>query len=273
MKACLSISPEQDFVEFDSLQCRISELSAILRNQINSFKEEISTKPISAFILLWAEQVCHDKIYGNRYLVMMNDLVERNLLPIVLNERKARVLSDFSEQNPSQIIDAIRCYKQWSISKREDYVLLYRTFSEWLSKETCGYVPVAKDADRIAAQKRLISFETYIEILIHMDLREQILAKLFYLGGYRTLEEILSLKIEDIDFNRCSIQLAEQVDYSRHLFEDIKIYIEDRKNGYVFLGKDGEKIARTTPFRALKVIVSELKLDPEFTFKDFTKNI
>ena len=106
-----------------------------------------------------------------------------------------------------------------------------------------------------------------------MDLREQILAQMFYLGGNRALEEVLSVKIEDIDFSRSLVHFSTDVAYPRHLFEDIKKYIQNRKKGYVFVGKDQERVSTTTPFRSLKKIASELGLDPEFTFKDFTKNI
>ncbi len=273
LKTCLSISLEQDLIKLDSLKRSVAHLSAEFHQQVDFFKQKISTMPFFAFILLWAERMCQDKIYGSRHLTMMNDLMETRLLSVVSNENKAESLQDLSQQDPSLIIDKIRCYKEWSIIKREDYVLLYRNFSEWLSKETCGYIPEARDADRLATHKRLVPFEIYIEILSHLDLRERILAKMFYLGGHRGLEEVLSIKIEDIDPLKGCILFSEHVFYSKHLFDDIEAYKQDRKKGFLFLGKDGERIAHTTPFRALKKVVSELKLDPEFTFRELTKNI
>ncbi len=204
---------------------------------------------------------------------MMCDLIETGLLPLISKTNKTETLQDLSMQDPTFIIDRIRCHKDWSLHKREDHVILYKAFSEWLSKESFGYVPEAKDLDRIAAQKRQIPYETYIEMISRMDLRERILAKLFYLGGPRALEEVISLKVEDIDFARSLVHFPEAVSYSRHLLEDIKIYIEGRKTGFVFMGRDGERISHTTPFRALKTVVTKLKLDPEFTFKDLTRNI
>lgn len=273
LKTCLSLGPEHDLSHLDTLKKNLSYLSEDLHKQVESFKQKISKMPLSAFILLWAEQICRDKIYGSRHLTMMDDLMETRLLPIISNKNKAESLQDLSGQDPSLIIDKIRCYKEWSIIKREDYVLLYRDFSEWLSKETCGYIPEARDADRLATHKRYVSFETYIEILSHLDLRERILAKIFYLGGHRGLEEVLSIKIEDIDFLKGCILFAEHVFYPRHLFDDIETYKQDRKRGFLFLGKEGERISHTTPFRALKKVVSELKLDSEFTFRELTKNI
>jgi integrase len=212
-------------------------------------------------------------MFAKRYLGMLRDLVDAGLLILVSNKKKTETLQDLSLQDPSLVVDRIRCYKDWSLHKREDYVLLYQAFSEWMSKETFGYIPEAKDLDRIATKKRLIPFETYIEIISRMGLREQILAKIFYLGGPRALAEVIALKIEDVDFDRSLIRCPEEVSYPRHLLEDIKRFIEGREKGFVFRGREGEMMAHTTPFRALKTVVTELKLDPEFTFKDLTRNI
>lgn len=268
LKACLSLGSKHDLTHLNTLKKDLAQLSKNLHKQVESFKQKISKMPLSAFILLWAEQIGYDKIYESRHLAMMNDLMGASLFPIGAS------LQDLSEQDPSLIIDKIRCHQEWPIIKREDYVRLYRDFSEWLSKETFAYTSQAQDLDRIASQKRLIFFDTYIKILSHLDLREQILAKIFYLGGQRGLEEVLNIKITDIDFSKACILLSEEeVQYPRHLFDDIKAYIKERKKGFLFLGKDGERISHTTPFRALKKVVSDLTLDPEFTFREFTKNI
>ncbi len=270
---CLSIDSQQDEKKLFSLKSQFLNSFQNLHTQVAAFKEHIAGAPLSALILLWGELLCEDKVFGNRYLQMMRELIEANLLLLTSDKKKTIPLYDFSLQDPSLVIDNIRCYGGWNVSKREDHILLYKTFSEWLSKETFGYVPEACDLDRHLAQKRQISFETYIEILSHMDLREQILAKMFYLGGNRALEEVLSVKIEDIDFPRSLIHFSDDVSYPRHLFEDIKKYIQSRKKGYVFAGREQERVSTSTPFRSLKKIASELHLDPEFTFKDFTKNV
>lgn len=272
VKSCFSIDSDQDEKKLFSLKTTFLRASQSLHNQVSAFKDSITKVPFSFMVLLWGELISNDKMFGKRYLRMMRDLVDTELLFLV-DKKKTITLQDLSLQDPSLAIGKIRCHKDWTIQKREDHVLLYKIFSEWLSKESFGYVPEAKDLDRLATQKRLISFETYIEILSHMDLREQILAKIFYLGGHRTLEEVLSLKIEDIDFSHCSVHFSEDVSYPGHLFEDIKSYIDGRKKGVVFIGRDGERISHTTPFRALKTVASDLKLGSGFTFKDLTRDV
>jgi integrase len=273
LEACLSLDSAQDEKKLSSLKMDFLKSSQNLHKQVETFKGSLAKAPVCFLVLLWGEFLSNDKMFGKKYLGMLRDLVDAELLTLVTNKKKTETLQDLSLQDPSLVIDRIRCYKDWSIHKREDYVLLYKTFSEWMSKETFGYIPEAKDLDRIATRKRLIPFETYMEIINQMDLREQILAKIFYLGGPRALEDVLSLKIEDIDFDRLLIHFPEDISYPRHLFEDIKRYLEGRKKGFVFMGREGERVSTTTPFRALKKITSELNLDPEFTFKEFTKNI
>src|SRR5579862_9596402 len=80
LKTCLSISLEQDLIKLDSLKKSVAHLSAEFHQQVDFFKQQISTMPFFAFILLWAERMSQDKIYGNRHLTMMNDLMETRLL-------------------------------------------------------------------------------------------------------------------------------------------------------------------------------------------------
>ncbi len=273
LKSCLSIDSTQNENKLSTLGQNLAKTSQDLRNQVAIFHANIAKAPLSALILLWGEMIRNDRMFGKKYLVMMRDLVETGLLPLISKTKKTETLQDLSLQDPTFIIDRIRCYKDWSIHKREDHAILYKAFSEWLSKESFGYIAEARDLDRIATQRRQIHYETYIEMISRMDPRERILAKLFYLGGPRALEEVISLKIEDIDFAKSLVHLPEAISYPRHLLEDIKNYIVGRKKGFVFMGRDGERISHTTPFRALKTVVTELKLDPEFTFKDLTRNI
>ncbi|MCX6989769.1 MAG: hypothetical protein NTX49_01695 [Chlamydiae bacterium] len=265
LEACLSLGPEQNLSKFDLLKSDVSHLSKSLHEQVDSFKQKISKIPLSTFVILWADSFIEHQSSEVQYLKKMYELIDAKLLPL-------GPLAAFARLDPSSIIEKIRCFSDWAIGKREEFVPVYTSFALWLSKETFGFIPEAVDPDRLASLKRQVPFETYIKIVSSLDLREQILAKMFYLGGSRGLEEVLSVKIEDIDFKKACIHLSEDIPYPRHLFLDIESYIQGRKKGLVFLGKEGERIAHTTPFRALKKVVSDLKLDPEFTFRELTKN-
>ncbi|MBY0529254.1 MAG: site-specific integrase [Rhabdochlamydiaceae bacterium] len=261
--SCLSLSSEHDLTKLDALKTDVSHFSEDLHKQVESFKQAISKMPLSVFVILWADSVFDEK--SSYKLELMRDLIETKLVSLSSLEKLAKL-------DPSFILEKIRCCPEWTLNKREDAVLLYTSFASWLSQETFAFVAETKDLDRLATQKRQVPFDLYIKILSHLDLREQILAKMFYLGGNRGLEEVLSVKIEDIDFKKASVHLSETVLYPRHLFSDIESYIQGRKKGYLFLGKEGERISHTTPFRALKKVVSKMQLDPEFTFRELVRN-
>ena len=263
---CLCSDSDEKITQLGCLQLNTSCVLKDFRKQVDAFIGEIYKLPLAVFIAMWAGDATRGTSSKAEELNMMSDLIIEKLIPLSSLEK-------LSQLDPSSIPDDIRCFDKWTLMKREDGVLLYTSFMSWLSKETFNYVPIAKDGDRIVAQYRQVPFETYVKILSRLDLREKILAKMFYLGGSRALEEVLSVKIEDIEFSKKHIQLLENVSYPRHLFEDIKKHIQDRKKGYVFIGKEGERISHTTSFRALKKVISELHLDPEFTFRELTKNI
>ena len=266
IETCLCSGSEKNAAMLGNTKLELSYVFKDFHKQVDAFKGKIACIPIAIFIAMWADHIRKDKAYGVEHLKMICDLVEKKLMPLV-------ELRNFAKLDFSAILENIRSFEEWTISKREDAILLYTSFASWLSKETFGYIPEAVDLDRITSQKRQVPFETYINIISHLDLRERILAKMFYLGGNRGLEEVLSVKIEDIDSKKRLVHLEEEVSYPRHLFDDIDDYIEGRKKGYVFMGRDGERISHTTSFRALKKVVSDLKLDPEFTFRELTKNI
>jgi len=265
METCLSSISEVEISKLGVLQLELSYMFKDLHKQVDIFKQKIVKLPLPVFILTWADLVIKDKTVGEHHVKMMLDIIESEFFHL-------GSLESFATSGSPLVLDNIRCFSNWTLREREDRVVSYKLFVSWLSKETFGCVSEAVDLDQIASQKRQVSFETYIKILSHLDLRERILAKMFYLGGSRGLEEVLSVKIEDVDFKKGVVHLEESVSYPRHLFQDIKEHIQDRKKGYVFMGKEGERISHTTSFRALKKVIIDLKLDPEFTFRELTKN-
>lgn len=265
VNAYLCSGSENAIAKLSGLKLELSSVIKDFDKKLTAFQDEIFQVPLSVFIAVWADEVLADKGSGGKHLALMSDLLKAKLLSL-------GTLKDFAKEDNS-LIDEIRCYKEWSIEKREDIASFFVSFVSWLVKKTFSLVKEAKDGDRLASQKRQVSFDVYVKILSSLDLRERILAKLFYLGGNRGLEEVLSIRIEDVDLKKQKIRLSEEVFYPKHLFEDVLEYIQDRKKGFLFLGKEGERIAHTTPFRALKKVVSELNLDPDFTFRELTKNI
>lgn len=247
-----------------------------VKQEVDLFKKKISTMPVIALIHIWTDLLhISNSIFSDRYFVIMKDLIDSGLIECI-NKRTGQLLTigEFADWSPQYIIDEIRCFEGWSIDKREDCVKFFCEFSNWLSRDTFGCIHRAEDYDREVTKQRKLHFDEYIEILKCLDLRERIIAKIFYLGGSRSLEDVLSIRIELINFhNQTILFTGDSVKYSRHVFEDIKKLTEGRNNGYVFTGRQGERINHTVPYRALKTVTSNMGLDTAFTFKEFVKNI
>lgn len=275
LKYCIQLNNKVDEAHYMNCGTDFAVLSGNLFDAIHQFQSQVSTIPFLAIMLLWARSSITDKVFGSRHVIMMQDLLEKDLISYRGNRRGDCItLAEFADLGHIATIDKIRSCKEWLIDKREDYVNFYVEFANWLSEASFGLVHPAVDPDRACTINRKLPFDIYITIIKEMSDRDRILAKLFYLGGARALEEILSLKVEDIDMNHNVLQICgDSIKYPRHVFEDISEYICSRRHGYVFVGKHGEKINHTVPYRALKTVATKLKLDPSFTFKDFVVNL
>lgn len=245
-----------------------AEASEEVDHTIDKFQRKMNTLSLLSVILLWAQYMGKDKALGAKRLSMLSELMEEGLFP----PKKKMTLKEFALSGHDSVIDHIRSFSKWFLQKREDFVTFYVEFGNWLSQATYGFIPIVTDLDRQMTARRKLPFETYIDLLALLPEREHILTKLFYLGGERALEEVLNLEIKHIDFAKGHIHFPGYfVRYPMHVLDDLKAYIEERKKGFVFLSKQGERINHTVPYRALKVAAQKLGLPSTFTFKDLVK--
>lgn len=277
LKNCIQRDQAYDEGSLNVSGGEFSTHSRRIQAEINRFKATAHQYPLMAIIFLWAQWISNDIVLGEKYLSMMEELVNTGLLPHKNSNNHPINIVEFANIHPAFVVDEIRRCNRWSIDRREDFVRFYCEFSKWLSKHTFGLVPVAFDHDREVTRQRKLSFDIYIKFLTHLELRERIMTKIFYLGGSIALEDVLSLKIENIEFENSSICLgANSIRYSLHVLEDLRLFITvkspGRTQGYVFTGRQSERINHTIPYRALKMVASKLGMGSDFTFKEFIKN-
>lgn len=273
LKECIEKDPAYHEDELTQVSGTFSEHSSRIEAEIHLFREASSAYPLMTVIFLWSQWISNDKVLGEKYLSMMQDLLVNNLLCHKNPDNSPVTIAEFSQRAPVETIDSIRCFEGWSISKREEYVQFYYEFSRWLSKHTFGFVPVAQDRDKAISTQRKLGYDLYVEFLENLELRERVMVKIFYLGGAIALEDVLSLEVKDIYFKECIIGLGDcPVMFSRHVLNDIKSLIAGRKKGPVFIGKHSERINHTVPYRALKSVAVKLGQGSDFTFKEFVKN-
>jgi hypothetical protein len=231
----------------------------------------LSQQPFFGGFLAWIKQSALDpssqllaKTLLESGFIRIND-VEENMWTIA----NARLLDH------RNIIEAIRCRREWSFELRENLVKTYLQFIQWLSKATNGFIPFLEDPDLQRTKDRSLNFVHFISFLSKLREEDQILAKLMYFGGGRTLEEVLALDIKEIDFNRKLITFDSHfVSYPLHVFADLQLLIDGRQSGRVFVGRrnNAPAVNPATIFRNFKEAAIEIGLGKSFTPKVLTTN-
>jgi hypothetical protein len=157
-------------------------------------------------------------------------------------------------QNPNEVYNAIRCKREWSLSLRERMVRAYEQFILYLSGCTSGFIVHPEtDSDKVIVMNRVVKLDEFIHFADHLKDKLQLIAKLLYFGGDRTLEDILQLAISNIHFEKLQIDFGSNVvSYPLHIFVDIKSVIGKRIKGKIFLGRQNALLNSTTVFRNFK---------------------
>jgi len=273
-KFCLELYPKKDKTHLDVDVASFSSATQTIFSQFEKFAEKISSLPLLAVILFWADSLSKDKSYAARSTTMMKELITEGYIGLKDTRGQAWTLKHMISIGHDSIIEAIRCNEKWSLDKIEEHVKFYISFVNWLSEKTLQLVPQAYDPDLQKTKERKISHSNFITIIKALAERERVIAELLYFGGSRTLEEVLSLKVEDALSDASQVTFATNtISYPKHVLIDLQNYIGAKKRGYIFVGRNkSERIDGTVPYRVLKLAIAKLKLDPSFTFKDFTKN-
>ena len=255
IQKCSVLDSKYDASTLMSYGDELSKKSDKINKILEKFLNEIKEYPVIAMITNWAKTIKSTGL-ANQCVETMDNLISKQIIPFKSTVRDDLMsLGEFFESDREgvidfesghqAVIDAIRCVSEWPLAIQEAHISIYMEFALWLCVTSFGHFPSAYDHDRTIAGRRKLKFEQYIQIIQELSDRERILAKLFYLGGSRSLEEVLSLKIEDINFRECTLRLSDDnVFYPKHVFNDLKTYIVGRKKGPVFIGRNGKKWIR-----------------------------
>ncbi len=202
-----------------------------------------------------------------------DEIFRMKVLPIH-EDGSSPSIFEFSKLDHYEPIENIRMQRSKSLELRELLVSTYISFINWLSQITHNYIKSIKDPDQWKREGRIVSYEIFIKLLNCLDERSQLVAKLLYFGGTRTLEEVLSLEITDVNFKKALINYRSQlVQYPQHVFADIKNLIKNRTSGRVFIGRQDAPLHPSTIFRNLKEAGSRVGLGDSFSPKMLITNI
>jgi integrase len=261
-----SIIPEKELIK-DS-ENFIMEHQA-LQSKVNEYFGSISNVLFLSTFLVWVKDP------RNAMSTKIRELVKRLFIDKFIifedEDHNLLILEQILSNDLTKTIDEIRCRPEVSISDKENLVELYIIFTMWLQSFTYGYIHTIEDPDKVKSRGRTLSLSQFNQLLERLDQKGQLVGKLLYFGGSRTLDEVLDLKLEDVNFKKSLIRYGSQlVSYPEHVFSDIKVLTDSRKKGRVFLGRQEAPLNRATIFRTFKEAGSLSGLGDSFSPKALT---
>lgn len=180
-------------------------------------------------------------------------LLSEGFIGLKDSEGATWTLSDAAKQDPTEIYQAIRCRRDLSLVFREQLVNAYKSFLEYLSSCTQGYIKPKYDFEDTYVRHRSLSLRDFVLFADQLNDSLKLVAKLLYFGGNRSLEEVLRLTIQEVDFESRHISFGSKVvPYPLHVFADIKAVVGKRSKGDVFRGRKNAPLNPTTVFRNFK---------------------
>lgn len=255
---------------------RLSKKTKDFQAAKKKFMEEVEAalyvfvqQPLIAAFGAWV-----DKMQGHdpKIVDYCDELFQTWILPVDSDVTFVTLL-DVPSLDHGKIINGIRNQRDKPLELRENLVSTYISFINWLSEITFNCIEPIVDPDYQKSYGRVVDYTIFIKLLDCLDEKSQLVAKLLYFGGTRTLEEVLDVEIGDIDFKKDLINYRSQlVWYPQHIVEDIKILIGSRKSGRVFLGRQNAPLNPSTIFRSFKEAGSQVGLGNSFSAKMLTIN-
>lgn len=242
-------------------------------NEMHKAILKFSQQPLFAAFLSWIEDMrsVYPEIFNHAQI-----LINEKFLSLLDEKKNFLTVASVKYFDHIQIINTIRLQKALSLTLREDLVSTYLSFTYWLETETHDYVSRAFDPDEMKRQGRAIHYSMFIKLLEHLDDKMQLVAKLLYFGGSRTLDEVLSLDLNDVDYQQRVIKYGSQlISYPEHIFHEIKAITQGRtgSKGRVFIGRQNANLNPATIFRNFKEAASRVGLGESFSPKSLTTSV
>lgn len=193
-------------------------------------------------------------------------LLEHNFIGAADKKGVLWTISDAHGFDHRVIIDAIRCQHEIALQVREDLVIAYLAFIQWLSQETHGYISIFEDPDLHKIKGKVLPFSQFIAFLSALKEKEQLVAKLLYYGGTPTLDEVLKIQLQDVNFEKKLIRYESQlIKYPTHIFADIQSLVGKKTQGRLFLGRQNAPLSSSRIFRNFKEAALKVGLAPSFS--------
>ncbi len=215
-----------------------------------NFKTEFENMPAQTALLYWSDQVL--PYYSVQYEKEVQKLILHDIIP-EKHESKILTLSDlrFAQGN---ILKEIKILDSLSGEQKKKLMRCYEAFSEWLNNKSFGWYK----ANHVSKQDlELTTFEIwrlFIETLGAINKRDELIARTL-LQGQKRAANVLSLQINQIDFEACMITFIckkkqEHIRYDKGFMEELSDYITNTANmrgasDIVFITRTGKAVTRS----------------------------
>lgn len=262
------------FISKSELQNSVQEFvkeSESLSKAKEQFIPKIQDQPLLTAFFVWTEIELYGPLdYPNEVKIIL----EKNLINFLNSQSLPVIIKNVKNIHILKWIENIRTKNDISIGQKELLVRALLSFFKWIGEKIFSLdLYKIEDPDRERSKGKTLKYDTFIAFLEKLDNRYQIVAKLLYFGGTRTLAEVVNLKIENVIFEKQEIAYGHQkVSYPKHVFEDIKGLIDGRVMGKVFTGRKGAQLNPATIFKNFKEAASRMGLDPSFSPKILTSS-
>lgn len=196
-------------------------------------------------------------------------------------------LQTFSLMNLEGLLDIIKNHIHGTEATKQARCACFISFTSFLCRKTRGMIkkalPSKEKATRTFTKIRNTSvtkalsekqWRMFIEALKKLNYRDHLIAKAI-LQGAKRVDEVLKAKISHIDWDNRTITYKQSksdelykvtiITYPSSFIEDLKIYIGDRKEGYIFITKSGNKTTQQHIYRSFVSASSRANLPIKIT--------
>jgi hypothetical protein len=138
-----------------------------LNEEVKKSVDVLSREPFLTAFLFWIKEIATEP--PERLAAKF--LLENGFIGITDKEGHVWTLANAKLFDHRNVLEAIRCHREWSFSLRESLVKTYLNFMQWLWSATFGYINKLEDPDLWRSQGRLsnnfsVNFEIFALCLL-----------------------------------------------------------------------------------------------------------
>jgi len=217
-----------------------------------NYKDSLLLFPLKEVVLYWRDYVRPN--YRLKFKDAIDAMLKYDILPDTLHNGETFLLEAFRRVRHPDVITYINQQKDWSDPKKQEIILCYRAFIDWLSEIGTGEFNTDLLFHRSVPQKLdtipdFMEWRHFIEVLSERNERDGLIARIM-LQGQKRVSEVIDLTIDQVDFETKSIRFNDEIIfYEESFMQDLKTYIDStvairNKHRSIFITRTGKKVTR-----------------------------